>query len=89
MDWLRLRLIRHVTEDWPRSLHEWDEQEARAASVASSIATDPGARPPGYRRLSDCIPEPAAAIVFAYEFACPEILPAAFYELETYEKRLV
>ena len=31
--------------------------------------------------LSDVIPEPVSAIVFAQEFGCPEILPAAFYRL--------
>ena len=31
--------------------------------------------------LRACFPEPASAVMFAREFGCPEILPAAFYQL--------
>ena len=82
MDALHARLVRQVTDDWPRTLHEWDQYEAEATAISAAIASDgPSVRPPGYRRLADCVPEPAAAIMFATEFGCTDVLPAAFYQL--------
>ncbi|KAH9924655.1 uncharacterized protein BXZ73DRAFT_103493 [Epithele typhae] len=63
IDSLRTRLIRQVSDDWPLSLHEWDQQEAEALAIADAIATDPAARPVGSQHLADCVPEPAAAIL--------------------------
>lgn len=82
LDSLRDRLVQHVAEDWPRSLFDWDRQEAEIASMKGSIAnTSRHHRLPGYEAFPDCVPEPVAAILFAQEFGCPGILPAAFYQL--------
>lgn len=84
---LRTIIARHFESDWPRTLAEWEKQDARFLSNT---------------RLSECkmdnwdnngtlisktpidysmLPEPALAIRFAMEFNCPSILPAAFYHL--------
>ena len=81
MDSLRARLLKQVEDDWPRSLQEWDHQETEVAAVASAIARDGSKRPPGSRCLAECVPEPAAAIMFATEFECKDVLPAASYQL--------
>ncbi|PIL28618.1 hypothetical protein GSI_08660 [Ganoderma sinense ZZ0214-1] len=78
---LRKRLISEVVQDWPTTLREWDIQQANihAISAVTTLRDAPylDRGPP----LCDVIPEPASAIVFAQEFVCPEILPAAFYRL--------
>ena len=62
---------------------EWDIHQAEIQTTSEAclnfrVGDDPIAdRPP----LSDVIPEPVSAIVFAQEFGCPELLPAAFYRL--------
>lgn len=82
-DELRAQLIQHVTEGWPTTLHEWDVREGEASAITTSLArTNRLSR----RRsigpyLADVVPEPASAIMFAQEFGCHEILPAAYYQL--------
>ncbi len=76
MDTLRSHLIKKVVADWPRTLEEWNRQEAEIRAMradrAWSMTRD---------NFSRVVPEPAAAITFALEFGCTEILPAAFYTL--------
>ena len=79
---LREHLIKAVVSDWPTTLREWDifQVEIEAAKRRVGIlnrekcASD-------WVHLCDHVPEPASAVVFAQEFGCPEILPAAFYQL--------
>ena len=78
---LRKRLVTQVADDWPTTLREWDIHQAEIKAITDAGFTrfdDPAERGPP---LCDVIPEPASAIVFAQEFGCPEILPAAFYQL--------
>lgn len=60
-----------------------DSSHTRQSSSSSSssgtiITTSTSSRGP---YIDDCFPEPASAILLATEFACPSILPAAFYQL--------
>ncbi|EIW56203.1 uncharacterized protein TRAVEDRAFT_73793 [Trametes versicolor FP-101664 SS1] len=77
---LRTALIEQVTSDWPCTLAAWDASEGEANAIRDtykrSVVSNSHAT-----RFADQIPEPASAIVFAREFACPEILPAVFYQL--------
>lgn len=76
--------MRKVVEDWPRTLQEWDKQEAviplarDASSRYNYVAPLIG---PRTRPFAQSFPEPASAICFALEFGCSDILPAAFYQL--------
>ena len=77
------RLVTQVVQDWPTTLREWDIHQAEIHATGEAclnfrVDDDPVADGPP---LSDVIPEPVSAIVFAQEFGCPEILPAAFYRL--------
>ncbi len=75
---LQKRLIKQFCDNWPKTLHDWDVQRAEVMAVANILP------PSGHRVVdpfSDLVPEPASAIVFAQEFCCPAILPAAFYRL--------
>ncbi|KAM5545096.1 hypothetical protein V8D89_001207 [Ganoderma adspersum] len=65
---LRRQLVACVVGEWPTTLREWDIQQAEINAIKDTL-------------LSDRIPEPASAIVFAREFGCTKILPAAFYRL--------
>ncbi|KAI0666509.1 hypothetical protein C8Q78DRAFT_984370 [Trametes maxima] len=78
LDALRASLIKLVVDQWPRTLQEWDVSESQAQAMADSIRRG---QLPKVRILAECVPEPAAAISFAQEFGCTEILPAAFYQL--------
>ncbi|KAI1787045.1 hypothetical protein LXA43DRAFT_1064632 [Ganoderma leucocontextum] len=81
---LRKRLVAHVVEEWPTTLRNWDIQQAEIEAITHtifSVTTVDGDAIDGDQLLSDRIPEPVSAIVFAQEFGCPEILPAAFYRL--------
>ncbi|PIL28644.1 hypothetical protein GSI_08686 [Ganoderma sinense ZZ0214-1] len=75
---LRRRLVQEVCAAWPTTLVEYDIKQAEIDSLRAL----PLNAPLKYRgRLADVIPEPASAILFAQEFDCPQILPAAFYTL--------
>ncbi len=75
---LRTALMRHVISDWPCTLAAWDASEGEANAIRDTYKRSVVSNPHAVR-FADQIPEPAAAIVFAREFACPEILPAVFY----------
>ncbi|KAM5546271.1 hypothetical protein V8D89_000397 [Ganoderma adspersum] len=77
-------LVAQVVADWPTTLHEWDVLQSEIAAIwklALTAANPPFGRLPDDGAFSDLIPEPVAAIRFAQEFGCPQILPAAFYTL--------
>ncbi|RDX52335.1 hypothetical protein OH76DRAFT_1345701 [Lentinus brumalis] len=76
---LRDHLVKQVPAAWPTTLKEWD----RFDDEISAIRKDVPQNPPTEHTISVCdlIPEPVSAILFAQEFGCPEILPAAFYQL--------
>lgn len=78
MDSLRAFLIKFVAGDWPLTLFQWD---AMIAERNSFLLTPEDERPEGLPYLADRVLEPASAIVFAREFGCTEILPAALYLL--------
>ncbi|KAI1782984.1 hypothetical protein LXA43DRAFT_848584, partial [Ganoderma leucocontextum] len=76
-------LVQQVCEDWPATLDEYDVKQSEIdtlRAVAASSSTTFKYTPDG-GRLADVIPEPASAILFAQEFGCRQILPAAFYRL--------
>ncbi|KAI0692925.1 hypothetical protein C8T65DRAFT_562141, partial [Cerioporus squamosus] len=77
IDPLRNHLVKKVVADWPCTLQEWDRQEAEINAMTNPSATSGKDR----RKFSRSVPEPVAAIAFAIEFGCTEILPAAFYTL--------
>lgn len=79
---LREHLIKVVVADWPTSLQEWDVFQIEIQAVKERLAIKNGGKKgPELEHLCNYIPEPASAIVFAQEFGCPEILPAAYYQL--------
>ncbi|KAI1784442.1 hypothetical protein LXA43DRAFT_930136 [Ganoderma leucocontextum] len=80
VDALHGYLVRKVKEDWPLTLEDWDRREAEIEAMRHAEYTS-GPRPSSSKPLAQAVPEPAAAIRFALEFGCPEILPAAFYQL--------
>lgn len=69
--------MKRVVADWPCTLQEWDRQEAEISAMANAGTTS--GKP--CSKLSRSVPEPVAAIAFALEFGCTEVLPAAFYTL--------
>ena len=75
---LHRRLVQEVCEAWPATLVGYDIKQAEIDSL-SALPLDAPQKYQG--RLADVIPEPASAILFAQEFNCPHILPAAFYTL--------
>ncbi|KAH9846900.1 hypothetical protein C2E23DRAFT_890465 [Lenzites betulinus] len=81
---LRDGLIQRVVADWPTSLFEWDIREAETEAfmnVARDSIVLPDMESMEDADYSGRLPEPASAIMFAQEYGCPEILPAAFYTL--------
>ncbi|PIL28623.1 hypothetical protein GSI_08665 [Ganoderma sinense ZZ0214-1] len=81
---LHRRLVQQVCDDWPTRLTEYDIRQGEVDALRKVAMSNYPIRysPDDDRqRLSDVIPEPASAIMFAYEFGCPQILPAAFYRL--------
>lgn len=75
LDTLRADLVRSVVADWPKDIVEWDVLEAELEAIKMAIMS--GTWEQGERYI-DGLPEPASAIMFAEEFGCREILPAAF-----------
>ena len=82
---LHRRLVQQVCDDWPTTLTDYDirqgEIDVLRKVATSNVPIQYGADSDHKERLSDIIPEPASAILFAREFQCPQILPAAFYAL--------
>ncbi|KAM5546276.1 hypothetical protein V8D89_000402 [Ganoderma adspersum] len=81
---LRKQLISYVVGEWPTTLREWDIQQAEINAIKQtifSVTTVDGEKVDPGQLLSDRIPEPVSAIVFAREFGCTKILPATFYRL--------
>ena len=75
--------MEQVCKDWPATLDEYDIQQAELdmfRQVNSGQGPFHKYTPDG-GCLADAIPEPVSAILFAQEFGCPQILPAAFYSL--------
>ncbi|KAI0703882.1 hypothetical protein C8T65DRAFT_741227 [Cerioporus squamosus] len=77
---LRDRLVKQVPTDWPTTLVEWDRFDAEL-SASRKMVRYPYERLEDRITFADLIPEPVAAILFAQEFGCSQILPAAFYHL--------
>ena len=76
--------MQQVCGDWPTTLTDYDIKQGEIDSLREvALANVPFkyTMAPNDGRISDVIPEPASAIVFAQEFGCPQILPAAFYRL--------
>ncbi|TFK89419.1 hypothetical protein K466DRAFT_597824 [Polyporus arcularius HHB13444] len=67
-------LVQQVASDWPTTLQEWDIREAELQAIRKVAAEDK-------KKYWELVPEPVAAILFAKEFGCSQILPAAFYQL--------
>ncbi|KAI1787048.1 hypothetical protein LXA43DRAFT_740426 [Ganoderma leucocontextum] len=77
-------LVQQVCEDWPATLNDFDIKQGEIDSLREvALANVPFkyTTTPIGGRISDVSPEPASAILFAQEFGCPQILPAAFYRL--------
>ena len=72
--------MQKVREDWPLTLSDWDRREAEIEAMRYAEYAS-GPRSSSTKPLAQAVPEPASAIRFAFEFGCPEILPAAFYQL--------
>lgn len=76
------RLVQQVCDDWPTTLDDYDVQQAELDMFRQvTSGHGPHKFTPDGGRLADVIPEPVSAILFAQEFDCPQILPAAFYSL--------
>ncbi len=72
--------MQKVKEDWAITLEDWDRREAEIEAMRS-VKLISGAPTSSSKPLAQSVPEPPSAIRFALEFGCPEILPAAFYQL--------
>ncbi len=72
---LRNHLVQQIVSDYPTTLEEWDIRDAEIQATRKAVFAQKTTK------LSRIIPEPVAAIIFAQEFGCPQILPAAFYQL--------
>jgi hypothetical protein len=71
IDPLKDMILSHIHEDWPQSLHGWDEREALYLKRLKSSPT---------LTMDDVAPEPASVIRLARTFE-PKILTLAFYHL--------
>ena len=80
IDGLHAYIVQKVKEDWPLTIADWDRRQ-REVEAMRSVELTSGAPQSSSKPLVHCVPEPASAIRFASEFGCPEILPAAFYQL--------
>lgn len=80
VDGLRAYIVSKVKEDWPPTLEDWDTHEAEI-EARRSVKTTSDKRASSSKPFAQSVPEPASAICFALEFGCPEILPAALYQL--------
>lgn len=81
---LHRRLVQQVCDDWPATLNDYDIRQGEVEAlrqVAKSNTPFEYTPDGGGGRISDVIPEPVSDILFAREFGCPQILPAAFYQL--------
>jgi hypothetical protein len=93
MEPLRKLVLHCITTDWPQTLQEWDHLQAAIAHarelkpftlahpLASPGELDDSTATSQGPYIDDAFPEPAAAIRLATDFACPAVLPAAFYQL--------
>lgn len=70
-----------VLDDWPVTLEAYDHLEAELLEIHKRWEKGRC----GGKRYADLFPEPLAAIAFAREFDCPQILPAAYYALANLE----
>lgn len=70
-------LVKQVVDDWPVTLEDYDRLEV--VYLENRRRWQSGRR--DAKRYADLFPEPLAAIAFAREFDCPQILPAAYYHL--------
>ncbi|KAI0777476.1 hypothetical protein BD413DRAFT_180066 [Trametes elegans] len=84
LDTLRSSLVKRVVEDWPKTLDEWDVANGELKAIVN-LAYRPNRPRSQTVNLPGRVPEPASAIMFAQEFGCHEILPAAYYRLATIE----
>ena len=73
---LQKHLIQQVISDWPTTLQEWDIRDAEIQAIRKAADADTTSK-----ARKELVPEPVAAILFAEEFGCRQILPAAFYQL--------
>ncbi|KAI0367347.1 hypothetical protein BV20DRAFT_1000884 [Pilatotrama ljubarskyi] len=87
LDTVRADLVQRVADDWPSGLFEWEIREGEISSILTALqdwhlspAMDPGFSKRKHA-IAARLPEPASAIMFAQEFGCREVLPAAFYLL--------
>ncbi|KAL1938734.1 hypothetical protein VTO73DRAFT_11337 [Trametes versicolor] len=78
LDSLRADLVQRVVDEWPKDILEWDIREAELEKIKTAIMCGTQEQSSYYM---DCMPEPASAIMFAEEFGCREVLPAAFCSL--------
>lgn len=78
LDSLRADLVQRVVDEWPKDLLEWDIREAELEKIKTAIMCGSSEQS---QHFMDCMPEPASAIMFAEEFGCHEVLPAAFCAL--------
>ncbi|KAI0685439.1 hypothetical protein C8T65DRAFT_168711 [Cerioporus squamosus] len=69
-------LVQQVASDWPTTLQAWDIREAEIQAIRKAAADEKDRK-----KFWELVPEPVAAVLFAEEFGCPQILPAAFYQL--------
>lgn len=71
IDPLKDMILSHIHEDWPQTLHGWDEREA---VYLKRMKSSPGLT------MDDVAPEPASVIRLARTFE-PQLLTLAFYHL--------
>ncbi|EIW87225.1 hypothetical protein CONPUDRAFT_96559 [Coniophora puteana RWD-64-598 SS2] len=72
------RLIKHLKEDWPQTLTEWDVIEGEVKARLES-QVDYGYDDHVY--VDEVFPEPGTTIRLAREMDIPVVLPAVFYHL--------
>jgi hypothetical protein len=68
--------LRQVENAWPTTLEEWDTNEVRIADIAKKCLQRRDTQP-----LDQNLPEPASALMFAFKYGLPSIVPAAITTL--------
>lgn len=76
MEALRKRLVGIVADEWPLTLEAWDIWQENLIETWPRHGTSS-------LTFNEWAPEPASAVMFAHEFGCAQILPAAVYLLST------
>lgn len=73
---IRKTILKRIESQWPQTLDEWERRYANRVRNHALLSSDTPEE-----EMEVYFPDPALAVRFALEFNCPNIFPAALYEL--------